>query len=155
MPKKPYNPDTDLIPAYKKRVAKAMKNKKFEMAVNSVAGKPSEWPKPRLDNIIWQISLEEDIAGKVAATPEKYGLKKKESYAVLAAMRGEIMRRVSPKPISVSKSASKSVSKSDKKTGPLRKKRKGKKSKSSKKSKASKKSKSSKKTRRLTRRRRY
>ena len=25
MPKKPYNPDTDLIPAYKEKVAKAMK----------------------------------------------------------------------------------------------------------------------------------
>ena len=117
MPKKPYNPDTDLIPAYKEKVAKAMKNKKFEMAVNSVAGNPSEWPKPRLDNIIWQISLKEDIAGKVAATPKNYGLKNRMLYAEISAMRGEIVRRVSPQPTSSSKSASKS-SKENKPTSP-------------------------------------
>ena len=101
----PYNPDTDLIPAYKKRVAKARQNPKFEMAVNSVAGNPSEWQKPRLDKIIWQISLEENIAGKVAATPKNYSLTNLQSYAVINRLRGESVSRVSLQPTSASKLA--------------------------------------------------
>lgn len=141
-----------LVNEYKKKSNAAMK-KGFKKAVDSVVGNPTEWPKPSLDMIVPDITLQEDIAGKVAAEPKKYGLKNKEEYAVLAAMRGEIIRRVRP---NLTKTTRKSSEKKMSKRGSLRKKRKAtKKNKPSKRSKASNKSKSSKKTRRRTRRRRY
>ena len=141
-----------LVNQYKKKCNAVMKKNKFKKVVDSVVGNPSKWPKSRLDMFVSDITLQEDIAGKVASEPKKYGMKNKESYAVLAIMREEIMRKVRPKMTKVS--SKKNMSKK----GSLRNKKKRRssnKNKSSKKSKPSKKSKSSKKTRRRTRRRRY
>ena len=87
-------------------------------AVDSVLGNPSEWPVPSLDMLVSDITLQEDIAGKVAATPEEYDITERDIYRKLAAMRGKIVNKVS--------SQLTSSSQSDKKTdgGSLRRKKK-------------------------------